>query len=216
MSFFDIGFHGDRYLLKLVDHLLRGPATRFVETGTNVGSTLAYVARTYPSIPCWSCEPNAPACEQARTNIGPCDHVRLFSESSQSFMQRLDREPVFDKTNTLFWLDAHGQGFAWPLREEIAWITGTFRSSYVLIDDFRIPGRPEFGFDTYDGQECSLDYIGPFLAHRERLRLHLPTYSEKTSQHHPLRGWALLTIDGPAQFPPPLSDFIVESPLPEA
>ena len=59
---------------------------------------------------------------------------------------------------------------AWPLREEVYYYTRKFRGGFVLIDDFRVPlaakpghAKPavveEFGFDAYDGQECSFEYI---------------------------------------------------------
>jgi hypothetical protein len=51
------GFHGDRFLLRLVD-LLAPRAETFLETGSNVGSTLGYVARRFPALECLACEPD--------------------------------------------------------------------------------------------------------------------------------------------------------------
>ena len=69
----ELGFHGDAYLLALVDALL-DRAEAFVETGTNVGSTLRYVAARRPQLPCLSCEPDPEALfkqrmEQARSRF---------------------------------------------------------------------------------------------------------------------------------------------------
>jgi hypothetical protein len=94
--------------------------------------------------------------------------------------------------NVLFWLDAHGYGFKWPLREEVSFITGHFQTAYVLIDDFKVPGLDCFGYDLYDGQECSFDYIRDALDESIEYSLYYPSYTERTSRHHPLRGWGLI------------------------
>ena len=62
--FFDVGFHGDTYLLNLVDVLISN-SQYFIETGTNVGSTLVYDAKKYPEISCFSCEPDKEAFNEA-------------------------------------------------------------------------------------------------------------------------------------------------------
>jgi hypothetical protein len=92
----------------------------------------------------------------------------------------------------LFWLDAHGYGFEWPLRKEISFITTNFERAYILIDDFKVPGLDCFGFDEYDGQVCSFEYIKSALNPGLEYRLCYPNYKERTSAHHPLRGWGLL------------------------
>ena len=66
-SFLAKGFHGDQYLLQLVDRMI-ADCNYFIETGANVGSTLAYVARTYPNIRCFSCEPDKASFEEAVKN----------------------------------------------------------------------------------------------------------------------------------------------------
>lgn len=187
-----LGFHGDRYLLRLVD-LLAGRAEVFVETGANVGSTLGYVARTFPRLDCLACEPDREACEAAAAHAGVRAHVAVWNETSQAFLRRLERErsEVFSLT-PLAWLDAHGYGFEWPLREEVNVLTRCFASGFLLVDDFRVPHEPRFGFDAYQGQECSFEYVRDAIAPRVAWRLYLPAYSEATSPWHPLRGWGLL------------------------
>ena len=52
-----IGFHGDNHLLRVI-HRLAPTTDLFVETGTNVGTTLGWVASTFPHLECLSCEPD--------------------------------------------------------------------------------------------------------------------------------------------------------------
>jgi FkbM family methyltransferase len=190
----DVGFHGDEYLLHLVGHVA-GKCKVFVETGANVGSTLAYVARSYPWLRCLSCEPDRSAFEQASANTGKYDNVSLFNGTSQEFIENISKhEPEIISEQCFFWLDAHGYGFEWPLEKELEFITGRFSSAYVLIDDFKVPGREQFGYDWYQDQICSYDYVKNSLNPGKIYQLYYPTYQDKTSKHHPLRGWGLLVF----------------------
>lgn len=191
-DFFEVGFHGDKYLLELVDIIIRD-CNYFIETGTNVGSTLAYVGRNYAQIKCLSCEPDTEAYNYALKNTSKLENISIYNETSLEFILRIKQEHshLFNK-NVLFWLDSHGYGFKWPLKEEIAFITAKFVSAYILIDDFRVPGLDSFGYDEYEGQECSFDYIKDALNPKPSYNLYYPVYTERTSKHHPLRGWGLI------------------------
>ncbi len=192
--FLDVGFHGDEHLLHLVEYLA-GNCKVFVETGANVGSTLVYVAQSYPSMSCLSCEPDQSAFEQASANAGKYGNVTLFNGMSQQFIEHLSKhEPGLFSEQCFFWLDAHGYGFEWPLKNELEFITGHFSAAYILIDDFKVPGRDHFGYDQYQEQICSYDYVKDALDPEKTYQLYYPTYEDKTSKHHPLRGWGLLVF----------------------
>jgi hypothetical protein len=191
-QFIDVGFHGDEYLLSLAESLA-GKCTLFVETGSNVGSTLAYVAKQYPWLRCLSCEPDGSAFEQAKTNAGKYGNVFLFHGRSQEFIDYLAKhESKMYSEPCLFWLDAHGYGFEWPLKKELEFITGEFDSAYILIDDFKVPGRDDFKYDIYQEQICSYDFVKDALNPAKKYQVYYPTYKDKTSKHHPLCGWGLL------------------------
>ena len=120
-------------------------------------------------------------------------NVSIFNESSQKFILRLKRDTFICLIRMFyFWLDSHGYGFKWPLKEEIASIIANFKSPYILIDDFKVPGLDSFGYDKYEGQECSFDYIKEELDSNLAYNLYYPTYTDRTSKHHPLRGWGLI------------------------
>ncbi len=147
----------------------------------------------YPQITCYSCEPDGSAFSAAVKNIGNAENVHLFNETSREFMRRLEsqHDEIFQKP-ALFWLDAHGYGFEWPLRDEIAFITHKFINAFILVDDFKVPGNPHFGYDRYRKQECSFEYIRPAFAPNQEYHLVYPDYKDRTSAFHPLRGWALI------------------------
>lgn len=191
--FLEIGFHGDKYLIELIFAAARQCA-QFVETGANVGSSLCHLAKTFPQLPCFSCEPDKEAFQFARQKAAALPNARLFHEPSPQFLHTLAaQQPGFCDKETLFWLDSHGFGFHWPLREEIEFITSRFATACIFIDDFKVPGQPQFLFDEYDGQVCGRELIDGGLAKKSDYRFVLPCYKDKTSTHHPLKGWVLIT-----------------------
>lgn len=186
------GFHGDRYLLRLVERLARD-ARVFVETGSNVGSTLGWVARRFPHLECFACEPDTDAHAVAARHAAVRTGVVVHRETSQDFLARLDRDHRDTFTHPILaWLDAHDYGYAWPLRDEIAFLTRRFRTGFLLVDDFRVPHEPRFGFDAYDGQECSFEHVRAAISGDVAWRLYYPSYSQHTSPWHPLRGFGLV------------------------
>ncbi len=204
---FDVGFHGDYYLMSLVSHCLAS-VEQFIETGANVGTTLHYVAKMFPAIPAYSCEPSTTAFRVAQERIKNLPNCRFFNVASPEIFEILTRldTGIFER-DTLFWLDAHGYGYEWPLRDEIAIITRRFRRGYLLIDDFKVPEMPCFAYESYAGQECSFDYIRSAINPELRYSLYYPCHRDRTSSHHPLTGWGLIDFghDIPLALPQELS-----------
>ena len=191
-TLFSSGFHGDKYLLELAGQVLKD-ASVFIETGTNMGSTLAYVARNHPKVRCISCEPDPSAFGEAIKNTNSLPNVFIFNEPSQQFIENLfSRFGLLLNGKAAFWLDAHGYGFQWPLREEVAFITGKFENACILIDDFKVPGLEMFGYDQHGDQTCSWEYIRGSLNPDRQYELYYPGYTDRTSPHHALRGWGLI------------------------
>jgi len=194
--FFAVGFHGDHYLLQLVDHIIND-CSYFIETGASVGSTLAYVAKTYPDIHCISCEPNVNAFKRALHHINDYKNTTLYNETSEDFLTHL--KELSPHSEALFWLDAHGNGFKWPLKQEINFITTYFSRAYILVDDFKVPELDCFGYDEYREEICSFDYIEDALNQKFAYRLYYPKYTDRTSDYHPLRGWGLIEFGHPQE-----------------
>ena len=96
-QFMDVGFHGDEYLLSLVEHLA-SKSKVFVETGSNVGSTLAYVAKSYPQLRCLSCEPDQSAFEQASANTGKYSQRCIV----QRYVTAIHRAPFQTRAGDIF------------------------------------------------------------------------------------------------------------------
>ena len=156
-----LGFHGDSYLIQLTDCLLR-KVHSFIETGCSIGTTARYVACKFPQMPVYTCEPDRRAFRQARANLSALPNAKLVRQHSPQFLHVVHAEhPELLAQCNFYWLDAHGRGFSWPLVDEVAFITERLPLAYIFVDDFRVPGRPEFGFDEYDGQVCCFETIEP-------------------------------------------------------
>ncbi len=178
----------------------------FVETGANQGTTARYVAAEYPGIRVFTCEPDPTTYRDARVHLAPYPNAHLSRTGSPEFLH--DLHGMIEELGAgpdVYWLDAHGYGYTWPLTEEVRFLTTTLERAFIAIDDFRVPGRPEFKFDAYDGQTCGVELIRPALAERDYTVIY-PTYSEHTSPHHPLTGVAVLVygVDG-FELPDPLA-----------
>jgi len=213
---FEVGFHGDIYLLALVNYISQF-IHAFIETGANVGTTAGYFGRTFPEIKVYSCEPDPTAFQTATNYTKELKNVRILNQPSPNFLYKLHRKhpDLYQKTN-LYWLDAHGYGFEWSLNDEVKFLTGALKSGFILIDDFRIPDRPEFKFCQYDGQVCEFEMIAPHLSDRHTYTFVYPKYSDRTSKHHPLVGVALIVF-GVKNFslPPDLAEkFTVTQTIP--
>lgn len=210
LQFSGIGFHGDLHLTDLVDNLLES-CELFVETGTYTGDTLNYVSQKYPDKVCMSCEPDKKTFGVAKKNVNQNSNVKLYNLTSQEFMKNILGNDILKKQNTLFWLDAHGYGYDWPLKEEISFFSNNSKGSFLLIDDFKVPGKESiFNYDLYEDQECSYDYIKDSILTEHRL--FYPNYSQKSSSFHPLVGWGLLTFNEGLswEIPDKLTEFIKE------
>jgi hypothetical protein len=187
-----LGFHGDIYLLQIIDLLVEGGKVKyFIETGTNQGRTLTYFASKYKHVECFSCEASKKAFSIAVNTCKRLNNIVLKNSLSQDFFvwSKKHHSDIF-KQPTLFWLDAHGCGFTWPLQTEIEFITNNFKHCYVIIDDFKVPDNLNFEYDEYKSQICSHKYIKNDI-HWDNYELYYPAYTERTSTFHPLKGWGL-------------------------
>ncbi len=159
------GFHGDPHLLSLVDRLTPSVSS-FIETGTEAGSTVAYIARMYPHLQCYTCEADPGTHDKAKENTSNIPNIHHACQGSREWLQAIcptlltvNGDAIDVRTighegpppgPALFWLDAHSHGFGCPLGIEVNTILSRWSSGYILMDDFQVPDRPDFGYDWYD------------------------------------------------------------------
>lgn len=190
--FRETGFHGDRHLTDFIFYCL-GKSEQFIETGASVGSSLVHVARAFPATKIYSCEPDKEAFEFTAKKVSSFKNVTFLKQTSPEFLYSIEKsDPKIVTRETTFWLDSHGMGFKWPLKDEVKNITEKFSKGYLFIDDFLVPGRQQFGYSTYDNQICSSEYIESSLDKTKKYTVCYPTYTSASGLYDPLRGWVLI------------------------
>lgn len=205
------GFHGDRVLRAFIKNLLVCHGiSAFVETGTSKGETTAFVAQQDRSLPVYTCEVHVPTYRETSARLASFPNIQMRESSSPAFLQGLVAKTSLGNL-PLFWLDAHWYEF-WPLRDELSIITSQLGSAVILIDDFEIPGRPQFGYDTtnqYHGRptaeapiECNLDYIKDALDPRHTYDIIFPKYPRRAAfpfwDDGAMRGYPVILMNAPA------------------
>lgn len=188
-----LGFHGDQYLLNLVNFLLL-ESDYFIETGTRRGVTLKYVADGYKNLKLFSCEPNKEFFAIAEAKLKGYNNCKIYNETSQNFIPKILDTYDPNENLSFFFLDAHGKGFDWPLRQEIEQITHRLRKAIILIDDFKVPNNPQFTYDTYNDQECKMGFIKNKLHTKRDYELVYPKYKIKTSNYPHLAGYIVILM----------------------
>lgn len=184
------GFHGDQYLIKLVEHIAQS-VSLFFETGTHVGSTLKYFAGRFPKIECFSCEPHEAAYQVALQDTQELSNVHIFNLKSSEFIKIIVNEYSLSREALIFcWLDSHGGPYPWELKKEVQFFTRYFNQGFLLIDDFRVPGKPQFQFNKYAEHRCDLPYVKNSI--NKKFSVYYPDYTKRTSSFHPLVGWGLV------------------------
>lgn len=148
------GFNGQRGRKKIFDDLLRTYGfSSFIETGTYLGNTAGYMART-SGRPVYSCEINPLLHSLANLRLKEFPSIQLYNCDSRTFLENLSTKPDITECECFIYLDAHW-GKDLPLREEISVVASRWKKFIVMIDDFQVPGDEGYVHDSYG----TLQYI---------------------------------------------------------
>jgi hypothetical protein len=85
--------------------------------------------------------------------------VDVLKKNLPSIIDILSIPPV---GNILFFLDAHWESYN-PLLDELKIIAEHKLKPVIFIHDFKVPDRPDLGFDSYMGQDYDFEWIKPSL-----------------------------------------------------
>ena len=151
-------FDGQRGRRAAAESVIKTCGTeQIVETGTYRGTTTEWFASF--GLPVYSVEANPRFAEFCRLRLADKPHVHLAEMDSAAFLKLMAVDPALTQPVTLFYLDAHW-GPRLPLGEEISTIAGAFDAPIILIDDFKVPDDPDYGFDDYGlNKRLDIDYV---------------------------------------------------------
>lgn len=148
-------FGKDKYLKMQFRNLMeKHDIDTVVETGTYKGQTtkaLAYMVNMVHTI-----ELNEAYYHEAFQELSDEHNVKMHLGSSPEIINSLHLE--LEQQNVLFFLDAHWYNYN-PLLDELESIHDIGQRPVIVIHDFKVPAHPEFGFDTYNGQDYEWSWI---------------------------------------------------------
>ena len=178
-----------------VDDLLRilDPVT-VVETGTFRGITTAWFAERYGG-PVLTCEKEKLYYLQAKVRLANFRNVTLRRQDSRLFLREI--LPTLPKEGiVMFYLDAHWD-FDLPLKEELEVIFRCRSDAVVLIDDFKVPDDPGYGWDDYgEGKSLTTELLpGVVPSHSTVFFPTLPSGAESGAA----RGYCLIASEAAAK-----------------
>lgn len=130
--------------------------SRIVETGTYRSATTVWLAEF--GLPVTTVEVDPECAEFSRRRLKRYPNVELIHGNSVDALGALAAATTRRQAAIFFYLDAHWGDL--PLRDEIKIITTNFPKAVIMIDDFKVPDDPGYGFDDYGpGERLSLDYL---------------------------------------------------------
>jgi hypothetical protein len=133
---------------------------RVIETGTYRGATTAFLAETF-GVPISSVEAVPRYREYAGHRLADEPLVTLDQGDSREFLRK---QAGVSGGTVFFYLDAHWEGDL-PLAEELDIVAAAWRRAVVMIDDFKVPGDPGYGYDDYGpGKALTEDYLPKSVA----------------------------------------------------
>jgi hypothetical protein len=159
-------FNGCQEHQKKVDQILSQYKINYVvETGTFYGYTTAFFAERVKKVYTieltperWTQHPwGGSIFGSAVELLTGYENIDMYEGNSPDVLPSILKEIPSDEP-VLFYLDAHGYQY-WPLLDELDIVADIIGSrSLIIIDDIKVPGKA-YGYDTYNGVECSLELI---------------------------------------------------------
>ena len=132
-----------------------------IETGTCQGGTTRFLSSCFKDV--HTVEISNEFFQNAKSQLKDCPNVQCHLGSSDQILH--DILPALKEKRAIFYLDAHWNQY-WPLLDELEEIGKTHKDNCIIvIDDFKVPGRKDIGYDRYDPHECCYRYIKQKLDH---------------------------------------------------
>lgn len=132
-----------------------------IETGTCFGSTSLWMAKNFETV--LTIESNKQYLDVAieRAANEKIENIRFYYGKSESVLPDILSLYQVDE-EVLILLDAHWLN-ACPLLDELKSIANHQVKPCIVIHDMKNPNDERFGFDSYNGQEFTFEWVKPSL-----------------------------------------------------
>lgn len=132
-----------------------------IETGTFKGATTLFFAKNFKQV--HTIEINQFLYQKNMPLLSKYPNVKAYWGDSKKILPEILSSAANEKI--VFYLDAHWYE-DWPLLAEIQAIGATHKDRCILvIDDCKVPERPDIPYDTYRGVACCYEYVKESLFH---------------------------------------------------
>jgi len=153
------GFESDEIMARRIKELIKQfDINLVIEGGTYLGGTARRFALMCKEVA--TIEVNLEYFTRAEKTLEACHNVQQFFGSTVEVLPELLE--VHKDKNILFFSDAHWQEFN-PMLAELEIIQHSELKPVIAIHDFKVPGHPELGFDTYGDIVYEWDWIAPSI-----------------------------------------------------
>lgn len=157
-----LGYEGDEFVHEEIKKLVDKFKVDFIiETGTFLGATTKRLSEFAPVV---SFEVVNENYKKAKENCKDIEIISIKNCDSVDGLRTivpfyLDVAlPGVVETKFLFFLDAHWWD-ACPLLDELKVIAEHGIKPVIVIHDWKVPNRPDLGFDSYKGQDFTFEWI---------------------------------------------------------
>ena len=160
-----LGFEGDGYLKHSIEELVKSEGIKaIIETGTFMGASTLQFVQMVDNV--YTVEVNETYARQAAQNLEKRDvglgaFLQMYLGSSVNWLYQILAEAK-EKGNILWFCDSHW-GPHNPLLQELEIVRQSGLKLVIVIHDFKVPGHPELGYDSYNGQDYDFAWIQPSI-----------------------------------------------------
>lgn len=151
--------NGQYFRRTMVRDIARAVAfDRVIETGTFRGTGAEFFAAVFGT-PVTTIEGSRRYYSYSERVLAYQDTVTVTFADSRAGLRELAEKDGIGEETVFFYLDAHWEDDL-PLREELEIVAATWPRAVVMIDDFKVPEDPGYGFDDYGTHgRLTADYL---------------------------------------------------------
>lgn len=153
------GFESDSIMASRMKQLIKDYNINLViELGTYLGATARRFALMCDRV--ITIEINLGHFTRAQKLLEPCHNVQMYFGDTVELLPRI--LPIVKENRILMFVDSHWTANN-PLLAELEIIQHSGLKPVIAIHDFKVPGHPELGFDTYKDIVYEWEWIKPSI-----------------------------------------------------
>lgn len=150
------GYEGDEFIHEELKKLCeKFNVNTIIETGTYHGGSTRRLATLAPKV--FTIESKKENFDYSRNSLTGISNVHCIFGNSSVMLPGL-LHGMNAKDSFLFFLDAHWEAHN-PLIDELKAIAAKGLKPLIFIHDFKNPQHPDFGYDSYAGQDYDFNWI---------------------------------------------------------